>query len=152
MIEKLLEIIGIERVDDLPLLWEQLKTMGVIRLFDKHFPRHPNWEGELTPGEVIACWLCFILSRGNHRVSHLQKWAEQHLHLLAALTGKRVRALDFSDDRLADLLKQMGERAAWQPFEQELSSGLLRVYDLSVKIVRLDATSAKTYAGVSEDG
>ena len=152
MIEKLLEVIGIERVDDIPLLWEQLKTMEVIRLFDKHFPQPLNWAGDLTPGEVIACWLCFILSCGNHRVSHLQKWAEQHLHLLEALTGKRVRALDFSDDRLADLLKQMGDRGAWQPFEQELSSGLLRVYDLSVKIVRLDATSAKTYAAVSEDG
>jgi len=107
MIEKLLEIIGIERVDDIPLLWEQLKIMGVIRLFDKHFPPHPNWEGDLTPGEVIAC---FILSHGNHRVSHLEKWAAQHVHLLEALTGKRVRALDFSDDRLADLLKQMGDR------------------------------------------
>ena len=152
MIEKLLEIIGIERVDDLPLLWEQLKTMGVIRLFDQHFPQHPNWKGELTPGEVVACWLCFILSRGNHRVSHVQKWAEQHVHLLDALTGKRVRTLDFSDDRLTSLLAQMGDGAAWQPFEQELSRGLLRVYDLSLEIVRLDATSAKTYAGVSEDG
>jgi hypothetical protein len=68
--------------------------------------------------------------------------------MLEALTGKRVRALDFSDDRLAGLLAQMGDRAAWQPFEREISSRLLRVYDLSVKIVRLDATSAKTYAGV----
>lgn len=152
MIEKLLEIIGIERVDDIPLLWEQLKAMGVIRLFDKHFPPHPNWVGELTPGEVIACWLCFILSRGNHRISHVQKWAEQHLHLLEALTGKAVRALDFSDDRLAELLARIGNRAAWQPFEQELSSGLLSVYDLSMELVRLDATSAKTYAGVSKGG
>ncbi len=152
MIEKLLEIIGIERIDDIPLLWEQLKTMGVIRLFDKHFPQHPSWEGDLTPGEVIACWLCFILSCGNHRLSKVQEWAEERLHLLEALTGKSVRALDFSDDRLARLLKQMGEQTAWQPFEQELSSGLLRVYDLSVEIVRLDSTSAQTYAGVSEDG
>jgi len=152
MIEKLLETIEIERVDDIPLLWEQLKAMGVIRLFDKHFPQHPNWEGGLTPGEVIACWSCCILSCGNHRVSHVQKWAEQRLHFLEALTGKRVRALDFSDDRLASLLAQMGDRAAWQPFEQELSSGLLRVYDLSAEIVRLDATTAKTYAGVSENG
>jgi len=152
MIEKLLEIIGIERVDDIPLLWEQLKAMGIIQLFDKHFPQHPNWQGDLTPGEVLACWLCFILSCGNHRVSHVQKWAAQHLHLLAALTGKRVRALDLSDDRLAGLLAQLGDRAAWPPFEQEFSRGRRRVYDLRVEIVRLDATSAKTYAGVSEDG
>ncbi len=56
---------------------------------------------------------------------------------------QRVRALDFSDDRLAALLAQMGDRARWQPFEQEPSSGLLRVYDLSVETVRLDATTAK---------
>jgi transposase len=152
MIEKLIEIIGIERLDDLPLLWEQLKTMGVVRLFDKHFPQHPNWECELTPGEVLACWLCFIISTGNHRASHVQKWAEQRLYSLSALTGKHVRALDFSDDRLADLLARMGDCKAWQPFEQELVSGLLRVYDLEVEVVRVDSTSAKTYAGVSESG
>jgi transposase len=61
----------------------------------------------------MACWLCFILSRGNHRVSHVQKWAEQHVHVLEALTGKLVRALDFSDDRLASLLAQLGDGAAW---------------------------------------
>jgi hypothetical protein len=152
MIDKLLEIVGIERIDDIPLLWEQVKIMGVIRLFDQHFPQHANWEGDLTPGEVIACWLCFLISCGNHRLSHVQKWAEERLHLLEALTGKTVRALDFSDDRLADLLAKMGESAVWQPFAQELSRGLLRVYDLSAEIVRLDSTSGKTYAGVSESG
>lgn len=152
MIDKLLEIIGIERIDDIPLLWEQLKIMGVIRLFDKHFPQHPNWKGALSPGEVIACWLCFILSCGNHRLSNVQQWAEPRLHLLEALTGKGVRALDFSDDRLAALLAQLGDRAAWPPFEQELSGSLLRVYNLSVEMVRLDSTSGKTYAGVSEGG
>ena len=152
MIEKLIEILGIERVDDIPLLWEQLKAMRVARLFDKYFPQHPNWEGELSPGEVIACWLCFILSCGNHRLSHVRKWAEERLHLLQALTGKKVRALDFTDDRLAALLARMGDRTVWESFEQELSSELLQVYDLSAEIVRLDSTSAKTYAGVSENG
>ncbi|MGH7888761.1 MAG: IS1634 family transposase [Candidatus Binatia bacterium] len=152
MIEKLIEIIGIERVDDIPLLWEQLKTMMFVQFFDKHFPQHFNWEGELTPGEVIACWLCFIISTGNHRASHVQKWAEQRLQMLSALTGKRVRALDFSDDRLADLLARIGDCKAWQPFEQEFGGGLLRVYDLKTQIVRVDSTSAKTYAGVSESG
>jgi transposase len=152
MVEKLIEILGIERVDDIPLLWEQLKAMRVARLFDKYFPQHLNWEGELTPGEVIACWLCFILSCGNHRLSHVRKWAEERLHLLQALTGKKVRALDFTDDRLAALLARMGDRTVWESFEQELSSKLLQVYDLSAEIVRLDSTSAQTYAGVSENG
>ena len=47
-------------------------------------------------------------------------------------------------------LARIGDRAVWQPFEQELVGGLLRVYNLSVGVVRLDSTSAKTYAGVSE--
>jgi transposase len=149
MIDSILEI---ERIDDIPLLWEQLKTMGVIRLFDKHYPQHANWESNLTPGEVVACWLCFILSRGNHRVSHVEGWAEQRLHLLEALTDKKVRKLDFSDDRLAHLLNHLGNGQKWPAFEQELSGDLLRVYELNVQTVRLDATTAKTYAGVSEEG
>jgi transposase len=150
MIDNLFDI---ERIDDVPLLFEQLKTMGVIKLFDKHFPPHPtNWVGNLTPGEVIACWLCFIVSRGNHRVSHVEGWAEQRLHLLEALTGKTVRPLDFSDDRLAQLLNQLGDEQAWPAFEQELSGELLRVYELNPQVVRLDSTTAKTYAGVNEEG
>jgi hypothetical protein len=60
VIGRLIEIIGIERTDDIPPLWEQIRAMGVIRLIDKHFPPHANWAGELTPGEVVALWLSFI--------------------------------------------------------------------------------------------
>jgi transposase len=149
MIDNLFEI---ERIDDIPLLFEQLKTMGVIELFDKHYPQHSNWEGNLTPGEVTASWLCFILSCGNHRVSHVEGWAEQRLHLLEALTGKKVRPLDFSDDRLAHVLDSLGDELKWPDFEQDLSGNLLRVYELNPQVVRLDSTTTKTYAGVSEDG
>jgi transposase len=126
--------------------------MGVIRLIDKEFPQHANWEGELTAGEVIAAWLCLIISQGDHRLSHVESWAGQQQHLLEALTGKAVRGLDFSDDRLADLLTQLSERKRWRAFEQELSGQLLRVYDLRARLVRLDSTTGKTYAGVSEGG
>jgi transposase len=151
VIGRLIEIIGIERTDDIPLLWEQVRAMGVIRLIDKHFPPHANWAGELTPGEVVGLWLSFLLSQGDHRLSHVELWAEQRLHLLGALVGKSVRALDFSDDRLAALLDQLGDQTLWRGFERELSGHLLRVYDLKPQIVRLDATTSKTYAGVSQD-
>jgi transposase len=149
MIDK---IKAIERVDDIPLLWEQLNAMGVNKLIDKHFPQHGNWEGELTAGEVIGTWLCFIISQGDHRLSQVESWAAQNLHLLEALMKKGVRALDFSDDRLADLLTQLSELKQWRPFEQELSGELLRVYDLRGRFVRIDSTTGKTYAGVSEGG
>jgi transposase len=158
-IGRLVEIIATEPTEDIPLLFAQLKVMGVIKLFDKHFPQHGNWEGELTAGEVLAVWLCFIISRGDHRVSKVRRWLEQRPLLFKSLLGKQVCALNFTDDRLANLLTQLGDLERWPAFEQELSGHLLRVYDLlpasrakAPKIVRVDSTTAKTYAGVSEDG
>ena len=34
-----------ERVDDIPLLIEQMQRMGLPTLFDDHFPTHGNWTG-----------------------------------------------------------------------------------------------------------
>jgi len=60
-----------ERVDDIPVLWAQLERMQVGALLDQHFPTHGNWQG-LSLGQVVAVWLCFILSESNHRLSHVQ--------------------------------------------------------------------------------
>jgi transposase len=158
-ISKLVEIIGVEPVADIPLLFAQLKAMGIIELFDKHFPQHGNWGGELSAGEVIAVWLCFILSRGEHRVSQVRLWVAQRPLLFKALLAKQVRDLDFTDDRLAKLLTDLGDAERWPAFERELTGHLLRVYDLlrpdkqqQPQIVRVDSTTGKTYAGVDEDG
>ena len=34
-----------ERVDDIPLLLEQMQRMALPTLFDTHFPTHGNWTG-----------------------------------------------------------------------------------------------------------
>ena len=34
-----------ERVDDIPLLLEQMQQMGLPTLLDDHFPTHGNWQG-----------------------------------------------------------------------------------------------------------
>src|SRR6266446_7817577 len=34
-----------ERVDDIPLLIEQMQRMGLPTLLDNHFPTHGNWTG-----------------------------------------------------------------------------------------------------------
>ena len=60
-----------ERVDDIPLLLAQMQRMGLPALIDRHFPTHGNWEG-LHPGWVAAVWLASILSRGDHRLNHVQ--------------------------------------------------------------------------------
>jgi transposase len=140
-----------ERVDDIPLLLAQLERMGVQPLLDKHFPTHGNWMG-LSLGWVGALWLTPILSQADHRLNHVEPWAEQRLHTLRGCTGQRIHPLDVSDDRLAGLLEALSDDECWCTFEGALNQQLLRVYDLQPQRVRLDSTTASGYWGVTEDG
>lgn len=152
MIDLVLDKIRIERIDDLPLLLAQLRRMRVIRLLDQHFPTHGNWAGELTLGEVAAVWLSYIVSTGDHRLNQLQDWAADRLEMLAACLGKPVRPQDFHDDRLADILDALYQPTVWAAFEQDLNAGLVRVYKLPTQTVRVDTTTASTYATPDDAG
>ena len=46
----------------------------------------------------------------------------------------------------------LSEAERWGDFETALNDGVLRVYELERDRIRIDSTSAKTYAGVSEEG
>ncbi len=149
MTEKL--IVTNERADDIPLLLAQMERMGAPSLLDEHFPTHGNWQG-LSLGWTATVWLAHILSEGDHRLNHVQSWAEKRLETLSRCTGQEVRPLDFSDDRLADVLSALSQDAAWEGFETALNGHLLRVYDLDPQQVRLDSTTASGYGSVTPDG
>lgn len=140
-----------ERVDDLPVLLAQLERMQVAPLLDAHFPTHGNWQG-LGLGQVVSGGLTFILSEANHRLSHVEPWAAARLTTLSAGVGTPVRALDFSDGRLAAVLDYLSADEAWEKFEQALTQLLLRVYDLQPLRVRIDSTTAKGYRAVTPEG
>lgn len=140
-----------ERVDDIPVLLAQMKKMGIAQLLDEHFEMHGNWGG-MSFGTVVVGWLSHILSEGNHKLNHVEPWAEQHLLTLQSCLDEHARALDWSDDRLACVLDYLGQDELWDGFETDLSRHLLRVYDLSPQIVRLDSTSSSSYAQVTPDG
>jgi transposase len=140
-----------ERVDDTPLLLAHMERMGLPSLLDEYFPTHGNWKG-LSMGWTTTVWLAHILSEGNHRLSHVQPWAEKRLESLQACIGQTVRALDFSDDRLGDVLSTLSQDDAWERFEATLNGHLLRVYDLSPQRVRLDSTTASGYGSVTPEG
>ncbi len=140
-----------ERVDDIPLLLAQMERMGVPSLLDEFFPTHGNWQG-LSLGWTATVWLAHILSEGDHRLNHVQSWAERRLETLMRCTGQAVRALDFSDDRLADVLSALSQDTAWDGFEAALNGHLLRVYDLNPRQVRLDSTTASGYGAVTPEG
>lgn len=76
-----------ERVDDIPLLLAQLDRMGLAPLLDAHFPVHGNRTG-LSLGYVTAIWRAHILSQSDHRLSHVQLWAQQRLQTLGECTGQ----------------------------------------------------------------
>lgn len=148
-----IRIIGVERVDDIPVLLATLQRLRLAELLDRHFPKHHLWKGELSPGEVICVWLTFLLSQSDHRLYKVQPWAQQHLLTLQACLGKPVRSLDLHDDRLADLLDALAQPDPYQAFEADLNIHTIRVYNLKPERFRIDTTTANSYAEVvDEDG
>jgi len=140
-----------ERVDDIPVLLAQSVRMGLPSLLDEHFPTHGNWLG-LSLGWVGTTWLAHVLSQADHRLNHVQPWAEKRQTTLESCTGQHVRGLDFSDDRLGDVLRALSDNNRWDAFEGALNQRLLRVYDLQPKLTRLDSTTVGGYWSVTSDG
>jgi transposase len=140
-----------ERVDDIPLLLEQMQRMGLPTLLDNHFPTHGNWQG-LSLGWVTTIWLSSILSRGDHRLVHVEPWVATRLWTLGVTTGQVVMRVDFTDDRLEIVLRHLSDDTRWAAFESALNQHTVRVYALATARVHVDSTSASVYATVSEGG
>ncbi len=117
-----------ERVDDIPLLLAQMQKLGVAEVIDKQIKPHGLRQG-LSIGQVVTVWLSYILSRGDHRKSQLEPWAAERLTTLTSCLEQEVRPLDFSDDRLGDVLRELSDDASWAACEQDMNARSLRVYD-----------------------
>src|SRR4051794_17904258 len=80
-------LLRVEAVADLPILWAQLHLLDLPASLDRPFPAPPHWKGPLSPGEVLALWLLFLVSEGDHCLNHVQPWVAQHQGVLSALLG-----------------------------------------------------------------
>jgi transposase len=140
-----------ERVDDIPLLLAQMDRMGLASLLDAHFPTHGHWQG-LPLGRMATIWLSAMLSRGDHRLVHVEPWVAERQLTLSQSIGEAVRADDLSDDRLEIVLRLFSDDSRWVAFESARNQHLVRVYDLRAARVHVDSTSASSYAGVSDGG
>src|SRR6185295_276460 len=146
-------LLRVEAVADLPVLWATLQRLDLPATLDRHFPAPLHWKGPLTPGEVLAVWLLFLVSQGDHCLNHVQPWVAQHQGVLSALLGKPVRPTHAHDDRLADWLTRLSRGDAFAALERDLNQHTVRVYQLPTDLVRIDATTANSYADVlSERG
>ncbi|MEL7070867.1 MAG: DUF4277 domain-containing protein, partial [Cyanobacteria bacterium J06581_3] len=138
------ELVGNERVDDIPLLLNQMEQLNLSVLVDEHFVGHGNWQG-LSLGKVISGWLSYLLSQGDHRLNQVEAWASGLNHTLVHCLSPTVRSLDFSDDRLERVLDRLSDDVQWDGFEGALNCHTVRVYDLQVSCVRLDTTTSSGY-------
>jgi transposase len=146
-------LLRVEVVGDLPILWATLRRLELPATLDRHFPAPLHWKGPLTPGDVLSLWLLFIVSQGDHCLNHVSAWVEQHHGTLSALLGKAVLPIHFHDDRLADCLTRLAAGDSFARLEGDLNRQTVRVYQLPTDLVRIDATTANSYADVlSEQG
>lgn len=139
-----------ERVADVPLLVHQQCRMGIAEVLDEVLHPHGNRQG-LSIGWLATLWQGFILSEADHRMSEMETWAAQQMELLSRLSPQPVTAKDFTDDRLADVLRYLGQDALWEEVETRLGQRLIRVYDLRSDRIRVDSTSAAVYHDSEEE-
>src|SRR5512135_975533 len=99
-------------------------------------------EPRLLRVEVVAVWLLFILSQGDHCLNHVEPWVAEHQRTLSALLGKTVLPVQLHDDRLADWLKRLSASNFFSILERDLNQQTIRVYQLPTDMVRIDTTTA----------
>lgn len=136
--------INTERVDDVPLLVRQQQAMGIPQVLDVVIKPHGNRQG-LSVGWLAVSWLAYILSEADHRMCEVEPWAAERMKTLSALLPQPVEVKDFTDDRLADILRFLSDDGVWEEVETRLGRRLIRVYSLETDLVRLDSTTAAVY-------
>jgi len=140
-----------ERVDDVALLIGQMVKMGFVEVLDRHIPRHWKQRG-LSWGWTAVIWLAYILTAGDHRKVSVEAYIKGMHHTLGQLSGQDIAPLDFSDDRLAHLLKHLSTPKYWHGIERDLNARSVEVYDLSQDVIRCDATTVSGDHDVTETG
>ena len=144
-------VIRVERVDDVPLLIGQMLKMGLADILDQHIPTH--WkQRNLSWGLTTIIWLGYILSEGDHRKIAMEKYVEGMQDTLSSLAGQKIEPLDFSDDRLSCLLKNLSNPTYWTEIEAELNKRTIKVYDLETKTIRCDATTVSGNHQLESEG
>lgn len=141
----------IERVDDIPLLVAEFEKSGLSELLTEHFPDHGNWQGT-NGGKVTVGFLAYILSRGDHRISHVETWASERILTLGHCLGEtELTGKDFTDDKLTNLLERFSDESTWAAFEHAHNRRLIHVYQLAVREepIRLDALITQSHRSAS---
>src|SRR5947209_13721171 len=130
-------LLRVEVVGDLPVLWATFQRLDLLATLERHFPAPLHWKGPLTPGEVLAIWLLFLVSQADHCLNHVEPWVAQHQGTLSALLGKDVLPHCAHDDRLADWLTRLGSGDSFSGLERDLNQQTISDYQLPTHPVQI---------------
>jgi len=140
-----------ERVDDIPLILGLAARLKLPEVLDQGLGRHHLHQG-LSPGWIATAWIAYILSQADHRKAAVRDWARAHRVTLERLIGRPIRDADFTDDRLAILLRHLAPAEARSDLEARLRASTCEVYQLPAEQVRLDSTTSYGYHAVTDGG
>jgi transposase len=134
--------ISSERIDDIPVIVEWLKQMGIAKCIDQKLsPPHGNHKG-MSYGQLAVLLLTYIITQADHRLCAVEAWVQAHRRILELSTGWSIGEKDTSDDRLARVVEELGKQtAATQEIEVKLGQHLIRAYELPTQVARTDTTS-----------
>ena len=138
-----------ERVADVALLIGVMEQIGLRQIIDNHIPEHGN-QRELSWGWTSVIWLSYILSEGDHRKVSVEEYIKSTKESLSELTGRKIEELDFSDDRLSNLLRYLNKKETWELIESDLNDRTIRVHELPCNVARCDATTVSGYRNEKE--
>jgi transposase len=139
-----------ERVDDVPLLFGLMQQLELAALLDAQLENHGLHQG-LSNGWLTCVWLLYLLSEGDHRKAAVREWVARHRHTLARLLGQELRETDFTDDRLAIVLRRLSKVSAWHALEAALWQRTLCVFAVPLAGVRLDGTTTYGFHASAPD-
>ena len=139
-----------ERVDDIPLLLAIMQGLNLPELMERHLGSHHLHRG-ISNGWLATVWMAFILSEANHCKVSVQDWARSLPHTLATIIGQPLRDVEFSDDRLAIILRRLHD-ADWAALEADLWQETCQVYDIPMECIRLDSSTSFGYHEIKADG
>ena len=140
-----------ERVDDVALLIAQMIRMGLPKVLDKYIPKGRS-QRYLSWGWTATIWLAYLLTEGDHRKVSVEHYISGMRKTLSRLTGQKIEALDFSDDRLAHLLKHLSKSKIWNAVEKDLDKDSIEIYQLPTAVVRCDMTTVSGFHAVQDGG
>lgn len=140
-----------ERVDDVPLIIEVCKQLKLDQIVEKHLETHGLQQG-IGNGNLTLGWLAYIISEADHRINAVRDWANKMPLVLASLFGAPIRNVEFSDDRLCNLLDRFADDSTWNALEADLWKNSVEVFELQANVLRFDGTAACGYHDISENG